>query len=283
MLSINFKKSFICIISLTLLQCGGIIEGEESQDYCMDVKKHAMKDGWSKTGNLTSGLTQVGQYTMQAKFTAEEGGSGAQYYTIQFGIQQPPRNAVFDAVAEILWSTNGTDVRRLVSIGNGTVISGTAQFAKVSVWDRSKALLDFLGETGEIYRVDTLVTPGCRPSDQMPPRLFPETEVVGGVPVNQGGLFTIAAATNQQVTIPQNAGVISLKADVASQFGSAPPVEGDTQIVFTDASGTVILGMFDPLSTDDWVPVPPSAKFMTLQNLTVAKTIQYFVAYGIEG
>ena len=224
-----------------------------------------------------------------------------------FGVPQSPGNGIFDAIAEVTWSTQGSDVRREVSVGNGVSISGTAQAVKVSVYDRTSSLIyppdttttaDFtqpsvgatvnvsvvdsssfsLGESvfitnggsysvtatpdgthvtlsnlgnnsrtntpnaiagtnipsgaplnpkvGFKYRVDTLVTPGARPSQNMPPRLYPQS--LAGVNI-QGRFYSVAPGATLLVSVPQNVGIISLLCSVIS--AGAPAVPGDDSLL----------------------------------------------------
>jgi hypothetical protein len=226
-------------------------------------QRSGFKDGWSKTGKLRTGLPQEQGLTMQAQFTQDIGGSGAQYYTVQFSVK-PPKTGFFEAVADVIWSVEGVDVRRKISIVNGATISGTAQAVKVSVVDTT----DRNVLPHEEYEVDIAVTPGVRPAQQQPPRLF-------------GGVFSIPAeGPSINVPIPQDAGVISVNI-------SAYRVPFTTPLALGDAMG--LMGNAIPLSGfvvkpegDGWIPVPPGANNLELVNNS-AFALGYGVTWGIEG
>lgn len=271
----------------------------------------AMRDGWSKTGDLVETGTQIatGLYTMQADFSVGRGGSGAQYYTMKFGVPVPAPSA--QARAEIRWKAEGTDVRRLIDIGNGVSISGTAQAASVEVFDVTSPIKqDFTPNPflGTKYRVDTLITPGVRPDILAPPRLTPlRDDWTGpggggahlGTLVNGSGVIippTVGAAGGPDafVMVPQNAGVISFYYRV---YGYAVGTGLPSQIQdidgfiepFADKNGTQFsCGQLPIFSSQGaWIPVPPMVNFIVFHNLTHAvldKQIRISdFAWGIEG
>jgi hypothetical protein len=224
-------------------------------------KTSGMRDGWSKTGTLKTQQPKPGGLSMQGGFELPHG-SGAQYYTAQFSVQTPP-GGFFEAIADVTWSTDGTDVRRKLTVVNGAVISGTAQAVKISVVDATP----FGPFPGEEYRVDIAVTPGCRPSQQQPPRLY-------------AGQFSIPSGGGAVgIPIPQDAGVISVNIQ-AFRIPTAPLGAGDAVALFGNLvpfGGFTIEG-----DGDGWVPVPPGANLLELFNLGPA-TVVYGVTWGIEG
>ena len=248
----------------------------------------AMRDGWSKTGTLLTGNPVPEGLTLQADFAKDRGGSGAEYYTIQFGVQ-PPISGVFDTVATIKWSTDGADVFRQISVGNGVTISGTAQHARVSVVDRTNlAAYVPLILVPEQYRVDILITPGVRPSRNQPPTLIPPAIPPPFVVTPAGpGVYTLAPAASLFVPIPNVAGVVSVNTHVIGFVGAPPPftplTAGDAYVGFVVMGAAISLGAYDAVIDDDaWVPVPAGATHLQLFNDS-AVNVQFTVQYGIEG
>jgi hypothetical protein len=251
-----------------------------------------MADGWSVTGRLcTGGVDAAGQptgrvapipypisptppgvvnqftqpeVTFQSKFELNAGGPGAQYYTIEFNITPPTSGYVF-CLAEIIWSAQGNEVRRLISLVNGAVISGTAQFAKVRIFDNTFIpAAPFL--TPEVYQVSAQITPGCRPAQQQPPRL-------------RGGLIDVAPGGSVDIPIPVDAGVISV--NIQHRF---IPIAGGTAVVsFLAAGGTVVFSTFniEQAGPADWIPVPPGATIMRILN--GPSSLEGSETWGIEG
>jgi hypothetical protein len=249
----------------------------------------AMKDGWKKTGVLRSGNPEPEKFTMQCDFSKEAGGSGAQYYTVQFGVA-PPISGVFDCIAEIKWSTEGNDVFRQVSVGNGVVVSGTAQHVRVSVVDRTDLSLFAPPPPSEEYRVDVLVTPGVRPSQEQPPRLIPLAMTAPAVVFTAPGVYTLSPGGTVFIPIPRRAGVVSVNINVIAFPPGAPPppfspvLPGDSVAGFLVTPFPISLGAFDPVITEGrWIPVPPIATHLQLFNDSAVDEIQFTVAFGIEG
>lgn len=265
---------------LFLSSCSSDFSYDESECSMDTHKAGAMNDGWAKTGVLITGKTQS-NYSMQAAFERALKGSGAQYYTIEFGVQ-PPGNGVFAARAEIIWSTEGNDVRRLISIGNGAVISGTAQAAKVTVFDVTPNNPTHPADLGFNYRIDTLITPGCRPSQQMPPRLF-ELPTFSGGGINS---FQVPAGGSLAIPVPKNAGVISVNVNAfltASPNAAIPPGVAAASLDGPTGYGLLmnIKPTDEPSNSSAWVPVPPNAINLFL-NAT-GDNVTFAVTWGIEG
>jgi hypothetical protein len=229
----------------------------------MPPQRSGFKDGWSKTGKLRTGRPQEQGLTMQAQFTQDIGGSGAQYYTVQFSVKAPP-SGFFEAVADVIWSVEGVDVRRKISVINGATISGTAQAVKVSVVDATDPNVF----PNEEYEVDIAVTPGVRPAQQQPPRLF-------------GGAFSIPAGGPPiNVPIPQDAGVISVNIS-AYRVPTAPLALGDAMGLMGN-NVIPLSGFVVKPEGDGWIPVPPGANILQLINNS-AFALGYGVTWGIEG
>jgi hypothetical protein len=248
----------------------------------------AFKDGWSKSGYLATGGVVIAapgnnrttqSISTQAKFEKTEGGPGAQYFTMQFGIQRPP-SGFFFAYADVVWTTEGNDVRRRISIVNGAVISGTAEYAKVTLFDGTPELLNV---TPEAYYVNVLITPGARPSTQQPPRLVVQEENnSSGTP----GFYQVIAESSIRVPINQDFGIISLNS-IAQVLGapSTPIVAGDITLQFLISSVNATVGevdLFPIMGT--WIPIPPGADLLKIiNNRTAPDDILINAVFGVEG
>lgn len=270
----------------------------------------AMQDGWSKTGLLiTNGLQrQTGTYTMQADFTSDRGGSGAQYYTMKFGVPNPTRGS--QSRAEILWKAQGTDVRRLIDVGNGVSISATAQAARVECFDVSNPLLNpaMLNKT---YRVDTLITPGVRPAVEEPPRLTPlySDWVLNATGAQADAWFSGsgfampasgAGSGSVIVPVPQNTGVISFYYEAGARVQATGV---NTTLNEPDAFVEPLSALAPPFPTTQrlssggfplsvargrWIPIAPFVNFIQFYNLTTGGAPEKIIdlgafCFGIEG
>src|SRR3990167_2293350 len=91
---------------------------------------------WSVSGVLRPG--QAGrEVSAQVDLSKDPG-----YHTIEFSIQTPPISGslALATVAEVIWSVKGNQVRRLLNVTNGSVISGLADNVSVKIFDASDQL-----------------------------------------------------------------------------------------------------------------------------------------------
>ena len=257
-----------------LISCGGTTnEYNYYEESCDDMAPPTKNLGWQKTGTLLTGQLGAAQPTslnLQAGFQPPHG-DGAEIYTVSFAVQ-PPSDGVYTTVADISFSTAGNSYTRRVSVAGGTSISGPADHVKVNAFDQTNPVVS----NGKAYRIDMLVTKGCRPTTGQPPKFFVDRFVIlaGGVAsvpiptsfgvtsVNLGGLMTLGVATPPTGTVP-------LATDLLGIFG----VSG-TSIAFS-AFGV------DPEGAN-WVPVPPGANILYIRNNGVTNAL-VGVTFGIDG
>lgn len=249
----------------------------------------AMNDGWSASGFIATGgrrattpngnLSQA-SIELDANFDSHLGGSGAEYYTVQLGVN-PPASGVFFGEALITWRTQGRIVTRRMSLANGAVLSGTSQACNVKVVDTTDpGLLAALGLSAEPYYVDVLITPGSRPSTQQPPRLLPP--IVGAGASAIPGIFVVPGSGTIDIPVQQDAGVISFNA--SGVIGLPPGAKlsaGDVNIetlIGSTASGTYDLDAIQ----DSWVPLPPGVSVLRFANNNATGAL-ITMTYGVEG
>lgn len=216
------------------------------------------KEGWQQSGTLTTGDANK-KVSMQAEFPKPG------YYTFQFGVI-PAKSGAFRAVAEVQFSVEGSTVRRRVTIGNGTSISGTGQAAKVTVSDDSANFLGFLGND---YTVWAQCSPGTRPSQNQPPVL-------------QGDLVRVNAGTQSVVPIPDNAGVISLEL-VAAPLATASGLPVNSLIGVLSNPVGFTLKTFAITGNPGFISVPAGATILTVQNVSTADDYLVTPTWGIDG
>lgn len=220
------------------------------------------KKGWSASGPIIAGAGSAGQgISLQANFEEEPGN-----YTVQFGIVTPdtlnlPNGVILKATAEITWSVEGNDVRRLVDCVNGMSVSGTAQGVKVVIRDNSTS-------TQAIeYQVSVQVVKGTRPSVSHPPFLTGDTEF-------------LANLANVEVPIPVNAGVTSVAVYVAP-VPKAVIAENDVMVQHHRIGGVVALNQYDPRDYQ-WVTIAAGANTVNLINNS-GGFVLFTPVWGIDG
>jgi len=188
---------------------------------------------------------------------------------MQFNLRPPPAAALGAAEillprAEIIWSTEGNSVRRLISIYDGTVISGCAQGFDVKVFDAT------LNGTGLEYFASALVTPGTRPSIQQPPTLYDNLPI----------LITAAGGVGTFV-VPPDAGVISIRPYIAPVNAAAVVGNDDVTLQFQMPTSDIAFVGYDGLF--DWIPLPPGTTQIVIRNNRAAGDIAANILWGIEG
>lgn len=219
------------------------------------------KKGWSVSGDLIAGKSDAG-IALQANFENEPGN-----YTVQFGVTYPPTDQsgnIITAQAEIVWTVEGNDVRRLVNIANGMSVTGTAQAVKVTMRD-STTLGG--GKQPFPYPVSAQVVKGSRPSVEHPPFLYANSIVVFN-------------GSNADFTIPQNAGISSVQVYVKPEpVGINIPLGQLTVYHITGALG--VINGYDPREVS-WVPIAPGSEKIRVQNDS-AGLVRFSTVWGIDG
>ncbi len=248
-----------------------------------DMGKNSYGDsgGWSGTGEMHNNGTSANAHLQVNFLEKDTNRNPSKNYTVQFSVG-PTKNASKAArpvpvnpVAEIKWSVEGNDVRRLVSVTNGLSLTGVGEAIKVSVLDQSFPFLDPIAPHAVLnvtYDVDITVAPGSRASVNQPPTFSVMNTADGTFE------FDVLAAGTQIIQIPQDAGVISSYVTV-TDVTNIPIAEGGTKIVLTDVFGNG-LREYDPRA--GWVPVVAGANLLLLKN-HAATTQRYSVTFGIDG
>jgi hypothetical protein len=238
------------IIAFAASACGACEE---------ETSMSSPKRGWSQAGKLLTGVE--GAVSLQANF--KDPGS----YTVQFGVVPPPIAApafgIFDCSAVVEWSVEGNTIRRRVSVGNGTSISGQGQAVAVRVSDQSSGAFG-----ANEYTVSIQVAPGTRPSVNKPPTLRGYQTVV-----------TVGGGATSVLDIPQDAGVISVETDVSVLVVGSLPVQA---LVLQVNGAGQILNQYDPTIVTGFVPVAPNATQVELVNLS-ANNYRLQFTFGIDG
>lgn len=232
--------------------------------------------GWSITGQLTTHNSLVQptppkQLQLQVAFDKQ-----MQTHTVQFNA--PDNNIPLGSVAgiiceaEIIWSVEGTQVRRVVSVSDGVAISGEAQGVAVNIYDASF-------DSGFTYTVGATVAPGVRGNTQQPPTL----RVNGRTAL--GAVFPYSAAVAAGATaffdIPPNVGAVSSYMEVTNLPAAVPLDDNDITIVHRIASG-VPIKQYGLNGCFKYIPLFGSTKSIEITNNSAGFIIMSH-QLGIEG
>ncbi len=272
--------SFCTVGILTLLStCGCTYETFESEN---PMSKN-VSGGWSKHGTLMSHDGGNSKVQCQASFgtlskdgNSRDGAAGS--YTVQFSVGDQDTTINIErilVVADIVWSVNGNDVRRRVSVVNGTSVSGVGESVKVTMFDDSDP--NIAPGASKPYEVSITIAPGTRASGSIPPTLVVDHDIISvAAALPAGGKFI-------GKNIPKDAGVTSVMVTVINVDGANAPVANDALglVVLEHRDATSPLKRYDPRMYG-FVPLAPGATALFLANAG-ADACAVQITYGIDG
>jgi len=194
-------------------------------------------------------------------------------YTIQFSVIPPSDNKGFAAYAIVNWKVDGHQIRRVVSVASGAVISGVADSVDVQLVDVSDGpvyppLANGNPDPRQLYQIASTLSRGSRPSLNQPGVLLTSRSAQQVAP---GGGFQIWA-------VPQDCGVIS--AYISGPVPTPADTSANISIEFNDAAG-VTLG-FATVPASHWVPLPSGTTQVLITN-TGVNTYPVNIFWGIDG
>jgi hypothetical protein len=171
--------------------------------------------------------------------------------------------------ALIVFSVEGNNVTRRVSVVNGMAISGVAQALNVTLEDHTNPGSPF-PLLGQSYSVDIIESPGSRAFGHQPPFLQQQPTVKA-----------LATGTSTTFLVPNDAGASSVYVAVIDTVTN--PALG--QIVVQHQAGTSgfnIRNEYDPRQYPSWVPLAPGTTQIFVQN-NGPDTIGVTCILGIDG
>lgn len=256
------------LIALMCLGCAW-----ETDDEMPRRPNYAGKDGWAQSGNLSTFNSDIG-VKLQANFPE------ADSYTLQFGVI-PPRVAGVIAphrpVASITWTVAGNQIERIITVGDGTSITGRGEGALVRVFDDLET--GMVGTSGLPYPVTIELTKGVRASLSRP-TFQPKLVTPGAGPE--------ALYSSELVLVPAGSATWNVPIGATELFVWArPSLNGagalqplDCRWLFPGGSPG---SFFAPIS-NEWVPVPPLATQILVINPAAAVGNAFTnIMWGIEG
>ena len=280
-----------------LTQCGDpekvviektIIEEIAAVDAASDVDSDA--EGRTTMGKGFQNTTELRKYNSTPKNAMNVNfGTGdeedASEYTVSFGIT--PADSGDPRVdpnvrATVRWNINGVSIQRIVTLGQGTALSGTATGVSVDLQDFSTAEIGV--NTASEYIVTTMISPGTRPANSYPPTLIPiPAEESRTVSIDSpGGTYSLLGGQSVDVSVPINAGVRSY---YISSGVSSPSNENATiKVVELDLAGTPLRSYLLTGSTNGFVAISNRTAKIYLGNIEALASIEYAsLTWGIEG
>jgi hypothetical protein len=235
--------------------------------------------GWSSSGTLVS-KDPLKTINLQANFVEPVA------YTVQFSVTNIKAQngsasiGSYIPTAEIVWSVTGNSVRRLVSVVNGTSVTGVGQGCRVLVRD-STPPTDI--SVVMAYDVSILIAPGDRAANQTQPILVPLTS--GHLGRTCPGRVLVLPQTYVDVPVPENAGVIAVAVTVSGMLdvGGLVITEADAFVSHVNLFNEV--KRYNPKDYE-WVPIGPETTIIRMYNyfpVVSNNVLLYNVTFGIDG
>ena len=161
------------------------------------------QSGWAQSGSLyTNAWTRPGSGNQAVKCMVEKF-DRASIYTVQIGLNVGDGGFPVQAEAEVIWSINGTPIRRVVSVSQGVSITGVTESARIAVYDATPIVMD--GQASVEYIALINIAPGPRAATTLPPFLRAYEAAL-----------TLAAAQPTLLMVPGNAGVVGFRLSVSA-------------------------------------------------------------------
>lgn len=243
------------------------------------------KTGWSAEGPLISASDANPNPQDAVHLQVDFGEAAAQYYTLQFSLVPPAfadteNTADIRGKAEIRWSVEGNFVRRVVSVWNGSSISGLGQGVSIKITDDTYNPDD--APTSFIYRVSVQVTKGTRPTlgGTQPPIYQPLLAgEIAPLTLDPDITWLVPAGSTLDVPIPEDAGVNCVYIGTQGSSGAALEPEAVQTIQFANGIGV----MYGTLrNCNRFEPLLPGATQIRLGNNTAAD-LRVTIFWGVEG
>lgn len=255
---------------LLLLLTGCTYEVSDMGNYREDIQH-----GWGATKKLfNSGRAPGNGFSVQSGTVLIEPAT----YTVSFrvGDLKAPNGGPntgypgFSPYAEIFWSLGGVDTRRVVSVVNGSTVSGVCEKFKVIAYDDTTESFHGTGA----YDVAIEVGRGVRPATAMPP-IFVD-------PITKG-IYNVAPSSNVVVAVPQDIGASTVMITVFPLATGA--VFGPQDVGVVQNALLPNDKVYDP-RLYGFVPLEPGAFELTLVNaqpVIGGSNAIFSVTWGIDG
>jgi len=280
----------ILLVLVTLLGCQEPFLGD-GETGTIDEESMKLYTGWSANGTLSSEDLAGRSVHLQANFQNDGNQEDASGYTVQFSVGPkrliaPIIGTTFGNItptADIVWSVEGNEVRRTVSVVNGLSVSGVGQGCKVEIYDETPAA--DVGQATE-YDVSVLLVPGVRPATQQVPYYAPLGIDVGGVLSFRPGSAIVPPGGTGILTVPQDIGATAV-CITASTGQTTPVILTDllAQAQHINFGGNIVKA-YNPTNLG-WVPLHPHTDRIFLYNLQAAgpgvPNIVFTLLLGIDG
>jgi len=169
--------------------------------------------------------------------------------------------------AEIEWTVNGNTVRRVISVVNGTSISGTAEFVKVKFFELET------GTSTAPYAATAMVSPGTRAG-----RVQPTNQSTDAVDLDAAG---IGGPGEVFIDVPQDKGIITFRV-FAWDAAETGALDMTKILVAQQTSANNTISAFQDPNEAKFVHLNPSVTVIKVINLG-AVAARVYIVWGVDG
>lgn len=186
-------------------------------------------------------------------------------HTLQFQAQPTSgTNQVPLVEAVVSWKVGGQNLRRRISILDGTSITGVCEGVSVQLQDVTNVFYAIPQSPPESYNVMVTLCKGARPSQANPPVLYTSRSVQ--VPPGNSRVFPV----------PIDSGVMAYRV-----IGNLDTTEPDRSMV-ARCTGNAPTFFYYPILDNSWIPITPGARTVQVNN-DGASDLTAGVIWAIEG
>lgn len=260
------------------------VTGEPDYVGIIGRRQREVKRAWAASETIEMG-NRDRKLVLQAVF------NDPGIYTAQFSVESknldPDITPGLNTMALVQWAVGGTTIKRLITVTNGTSITGAGQGVNVRVFDFSTvSALSTLQERE--YLVACNVVPGGRAAGRIQPVVVGNNwqNGVTDPPLFPGAFypgnaitFSIAPAGTEIANIPQESGINAMML-------SAYPLNANellgNDITFRFRANGSTFGSLGAASINEWIPVPPGAREVVVTN-NAAVNVVTATYFGVEG
>jgi hypothetical protein len=277
------------------------------------VREKPKTGGWSQSAKLIIGggaFTEVGGLIVltdlakrlgsqglkfQADFTLDclPGERPAEQYSVSFCVTPPTANPFVhvNPIARISFSTRGNSIDHLISVGDGTSISGICETLSLRIFDATVDIPTvndpITGLPVEVFDMEYIITvtvaPLPRPDGYTPPIFFPVDNLQNANRAVPTFPLVAAAGAVVDTSVPVVIGQKSIMVMTALLNRSAGGSLEGAAVEFRDQNASRI-GLYCP-NSPVWVPIPPTTHSLRCYNTNGVgqSAISFTPIFGIDG
>ena len=273
-----WTRAFSCLLSWVLLSCLPFlsactleIEMPKNDEGLRQEAPAGRLRAWAQSAIINPDGTNVPVPQGQSSFSLQCKLDAPSVFTVEFEIGPSLDPAIplpiNKPTAEIEWTVNGNTVRRVVSVVNGTSISGTAEFVKVKFFESES------GASTAPYAATAMVSPGVRAAV-----VQPTNQSTDSVALDAAGM---AGPGEVFIDVPQDKGIVTFRVFAWDEAETGALDMTKILVLQQTSANNTISGFQDP-NEAKFVHLNPSVTVIKVVNLGSVGA-RVFIVWGVDG